>query len=214
MLARTMTRLAALGVWLLVAVCAAYWGFKLLVQPAPVPPQANTLSSGQALRGDLTRLLGAEPEPEAPVVVAAASRFRLIGVVAPRSPVAAAEGLALITVDGKPARAYRVGAVIEGDLVLQRVRARGADLGARGAPAASVALDVAPLPPAATGVPGAAPGLPPAVAVRPLPNMALRPGQPRLSPSGNEIVNGEADDGTADDEMPAAAPLRQGVQTQ
>jgi general secretion pathway protein C len=214
MLVRTMTRLSALGLWLLVAACAAYWGLKLFVRPAPVPPQAGTVASGPALRGDLTRLLGTAPVvEEETTVVAASSRFRLIGVVAPRSPQAAAEGLALIAVDGKPAKAYRVGAAIEGELVLQRVRARGADLGARGAPTAAVALDVAALPPAATGRPG---GLPPGAAPgapRPLPNLAVRPGQPRVSADGNEVVNGENDDGMSDD-PPTPAPMRQGLQTQ
>ncbi|MBT9486507.1 MAG: hypothetical protein IV093_03255 [Rubrivivax sp.] len=212
-----MTRLAALGLWLLVAACAVFWGLKLFVRPAPVPPQAATVASGPTLRGDLTRLLGAAPVvEEEPTVVAAAARFRLIGVVAPRSTRAAAEGLALIAVDGKPAKAYRVGAAIEGDLVLQRVRARGADLGARGAPTAAVALDVAALPAAATGRPGGLPGQPPGAAgpgaVRPLPNMGVRPGQPRVSADGNEVVNGE-DDGSSDD-PPTPAPVRQGVHTQ
>lgn len=217
-----MTRLVALGLWLLVAVCAVYWGLKLFVRAAPVPPQAATVASGPALRGDLTRLLGTAPEAqeEEPVVVAAAARFRLLGVVAPRSPRAGGEGLALIAVDGKPAKAYRVGAAVEGDLVLQRVRARGADLGARGAPAASVALEVAALPPAATGRPGAlpvqAPGAGAPGALRPLPNQAVRPGQPRVSVDGNEMVNGEDDAGADDPPAPAPspAPTRQGLYTQ
>ena len=87
---------------------------------------------GRAARGDLTRLLGVDP---APVVAAAApepaadARFKLVGVVSPRSPQAAREGLALIAVDGKPPRAYRVGAVVDGPNVLQAVNARGATLG-------------------------------------------------------------------------------------
>lgn len=220
MTARTITRLAALGLWLLVAACAAFWGLKLFVRAAPVPPQAATVASGPALRGDLTRLLGTAPEvqEEEPTVVAAAARFRLLGVVAPRSPRAGGEGLALIAVDGKPAKAYRVGAAIEGDLVLQRVRARGADLGARGAPSAAVALEVAALPAAATGRPGAMPGQPPGAggpgALRPLPNQAVRPGQPRVSADGNEVVNGEDDGGTDDPPTPAPAPARQGLYTQ
>ena len=93
-----MTRIATLGVWVAVAAAAVFWGMKLFVRTAPVPAQATTVSGSQALRGDLTRLLGAAAEPEdtEEPVVAAASRFRLIGVVAPRSPKAAGEGLALI----------------------------------------------------------------------------------------------------------------------
>jgi general secretion pathway protein C len=212
MLARTVTRLAALGVWMLVAACAAFWGLKLFVRPAAVPPQTSTVPTVQALRGDLTRLLGAEPEPQdnTPVPVAAAARFRLIGVVAPRSPQAAAEGLALIAVDGKPPKAYRVGAAVEGDLVLQRVRARGADLGARGSSTAAVALDVAALPAAATGVPGG--GAPGAAPPRPLPNLAQRPGAARLPTDAADAATGEPDDDTSD-QIPHATPLRPGLET-
>jgi general secretion pathway protein C len=50
-------------------------------------------------------------------------------VVSPKASQAGREGLALIAVDGKPARAYRVGALIEGTHVLKSVSARGALLG-------------------------------------------------------------------------------------
>lgn len=99
-------------------------------------------------RGDLTRLFGVDAAPVAAAAQAPAdSRFRLIGVAAPR---ATGEGLALIAVDGKPPRAYRVGASVDGDTVLQAVRARGATLGLRGGPAV-VTLEIPPLPAAATG---------------------------------------------------------------
>lgn len=208
MFLRGATKIGALAVWLLVGLCAVFWGLKLFVRPAPVPPQAGTVATTQALRGDLTRLLGMAPEPEdeAPLPVAAASRFRLIGVVAPRSPRAAAEGLALIAIDGKPAKAYRVGAAVDGELVLQTVRARGADLGARGANAAAVALSISPLPPAATGVPGA-PALP--AGVRP-PGTGQRPLAPNLRAEND--LNGE-DDG-APEPAPSVVPIQRGQATQ
>lgn len=207
MFLRGATKIGALAVWLLVGLAAVFWGLKLFVRPAPVPAQAGTVATTQALRGDLTRLLGTAPEPEeedeAPV--AAASRFRLIGVVAPRSPRAAAEGVALIAIDGKPARAYRVGTAVEGDLVLQAVRARGADLGARGANAAAVALTVSPLPPPATGVPGA---LPPSGLPRP-PGAGPRPVAPTLRSDAD--INGEGDDG---EPAPTSVPIQRGQATQ
>jgi general secretion pathway protein C len=113
---------------------------------------------GPVVRGDLTRLLGNDPPP--PVVAAAAevpadARFQLIGVVTPRATAAAREGLALIAVDGKPAKAYRVGAVIDGSTILKSVAARGAMLGPRdGAPLVSLTL----APPAAATT-GALPSL-------------------------------------------------------
>lgn len=212
MFLRGATKIGALTVWLLVGLCAVFWGLKLFVRPAPLPPQAGTVATAQALRGDLTRLLGAAPEIEddTPVPVAASSRFRLIGVVAPRSPKAAAEGLALIAIDGKPAKAYRVGAPVDGELVLQSVRARGADLGARGNRTAAIALDVAPLPPAATGVPGVAAAPPPGV--RPPGGPAgPRPMAPNLRPEGD--LTGEADDGVPEP-APSVVPIRQGQSTQ
>ena len=81
--------------------------------------------------------------------VQADSRFRLIGVVAPRASSAQAEGLALIATDGKPAKAYRVGREVDGELVLLGVHARGASLGPRGQPA-QIDLQLPALPPPTT----------------------------------------------------------------
>jgi len=212
MLTRTVTRLATFGVWAVVAACAAFWGLKVFVQPLPLPATAQTVSDAQVLRGDPSRVLGATVEPEVVVpVVAAASRFKLIGVVAPRAPSAAAEGLALIAIDGRPARAYRVGAQVEGDLVLQRVRVRGADLGGRDAPVASVALDVAPLPPPATGRPGAVAVPPPMNTPRPLP--PPRPAAPAAM-SVSEPTGEDDGDSMAEQVEPNMVPIRPGMQTQ
>jgi general secretion pathway protein C len=149
MLARWWT----LVVWALVAAGTLFWGLRLLVSAPSVPPSTPVAAQGTAVHGDLTRLLGADPAPD-PVASAAApppdARFQLIGVVTPRAPAAAREGLALIAVDGKPAKAYRVGAVIDGQTVLKSVAARGAMLGPRdGAP--QVSLSLVPPPAAATG---------------------------------------------------------------
>jgi general secretion pathway protein C len=217
--AQVVARTATFGVWAALAASLVFWGLRLFASTTPVPPQAVTPPTSQALRGDLTRLFGAAPgaEDAEPVVVAAASRFKLIGVVAPRSPQAASQGLALIAVDGKPARAYRGGASIDGDLVLQRVRARGADLGARGGAAASVALDIAPLLAAATGTLPAAGAAPLAGGVRAGPALLARPGTP-LARQDNQDLAGEADDGDAEPTQPSPAHQpgmrNQGVQTQ
>ena len=141
-----------LAVWALAAASALFWGFKIFAKPLPLPSQAQVASPGAAARGDLTRLLGVDPPP--PVVVtdepAPDARFQLIGVVSPRATQAAREGLALIAVDGKPPKAFRVGTVVDGQNVLQTVNARGATLGPRDG-AAAVALNLAPQAPAATG---------------------------------------------------------------
>jgi general secretion pathway protein C len=157
------TRWLAFAVWAAVAASAVAWGLRLFVASPPVPAHASVALPAPAV-GDLARLFGAEPVPEpdeaGPEPVADA-RFQLIGVVAPRSPSAAREGVALISVDGKPPRAFRVGATVEGEQVLQSVQQRGATLGPRGG-AAMVALSIPPPAPAATGTLPAA-GVPPGV---------------------------------------------------
>ena len=148
-----MARWLAFSVWALVAASAAAWGLKLFVSAPAAPPQTQVIAPSAALRGDLTRIFGADAPaaaPDAPPEPAASSRFQLVGVVAPRAGHAVGQGLALIAVDGKAARAYRIGAVVEGETVLQSVRARGASLGPRGG-VATVALEIPPLPSAATG---------------------------------------------------------------
>lgn len=150
-----LARLAAFFVWALVAACVVYWSLKLLVR-APSAPAHSVAGTGAAPeRGDLTRLLGVSLV--APVSALAttpqASRFRLHGVIAPKGKPAAkptGQGVALISVDGKPPRAYAVGARVDNDLVLQSVSLRGASIGLAGG-AASVNLEASPLPVAATG---------------------------------------------------------------
>ncbi|MDP3083886.1 MAG: type II secretion system protein N, partial [Rubrivivax sp.] len=125
------------------------------------------------LQGDWTRVLGADPVLAVAAVAApvADARFRLLGVVAPRSPRASGEGVALIAVDGKPPRAYRVGAVVDGEHVLQAVQARSASLGPRGG-AAVVALQIPPPQAASTGSLTGAGTAPPKVDAGPA-NLAL-----------------------------------------
>ena len=140
----------AFGLWAAVAASALYWGLKLFVPGTPVPPHAMVAAMAASPRGDLTRLLGADPVAQAAAAPLASSRFQLIGVVAPRGEFPSREGVALIAVDGKPAKVYRVGAVVEGDTVLQAVAQRGAKLGPREGEA-TVSLDIPPPAPAATG---------------------------------------------------------------
>ncbi len=151
--------------WALAAASAAFWGLRLFASTTPLPAHTRVAEPAAAARGDLTRLFGVDAPP--PQAAAEAepppnARFQLIGVLSPRAANAAGEGLALIAVDGKPPRAFRVGAVVDGPHILKTVNARGATIGPRdGAPA--VALNLAPVPSAATGVlPSAgAPQLPP-----------------------------------------------------
>jgi general secretion pathway protein C len=119
----------------LVAASAVAWGYKLFTPSQPVPAHAVLAGSTAALGADLSRLFGAEPAPAQPDAAAPpppeASRFQLIGVAAPRAGAAPDEGVALIAVDGKPPRAFRVGRVVDGEQVLLAVHARGAAIGPR-----------------------------------------------------------------------------------
>ncbi len=128
-------RLAAFVIWAAVAASVVFWALQLWSRPIAVPAQAVLVSTADGFHGDTARVLGTDaalPGLPAAEPVAADPRFRLLGVVAPRAAQAGAPGVALIATDGKPAKAYRVGAVVEGELVLQAVRSRGASLGPRG----------------------------------------------------------------------------------
>ena len=117
------------ALWALVGLSAVHWGLKLggrgdaVDVPAP-PPRPVAAVDPTAL----ARLLGsASNAVAAPVATAPAlaSRFQLVGVVA---GVSSGGGAALISVDGKPARTYRVGSAIEEGVVLQSVHGRQAVL--------------------------------------------------------------------------------------
>lgn len=202
-----------------------FWALKFFVPTVTAPGHAVVASAAGVARGDLTRLFGADaPEPvdeeEEAAPAAETSRFQLLGVVAPKGASTGGQGVALIAVDGQPAKAFRVGAVVDGDLVLREVRQRGADLGPRTGDT-RVALEVPPLAPAATGSlppaganlppqPGALNGTVPAFAaqalpgapgVRPgvrMPPRAVMPGQP-VPPApvpGQAVPGGDTGDPT------------------
>ena len=78
------SRLLSLLIWAAVAASAFYWGLRLLVKPIPVPGQALVASVAAPLGGDLSRLLGTPPAQPLAAAAPADSRFKLIGVVAPR----------------------------------------------------------------------------------------------------------------------------------
>lgn len=112
-------------VWAAAAASAAYWGLKLSAGGAGPLPAAGLRPPAAADPAAIARLLGAgaaaqsaSPQPSA------ASRFQLVGVVADKSE----QGAALIAVDGKPAKPYRIGARIDEGLVLQSVQPRRAVL--------------------------------------------------------------------------------------
>jgi general secretion pathway protein C len=146
-----MARLSAFVIWALVAAALVFWGMRLVVRADPVPLNAAVVGESTSARGDLSRLFGAEPVAQAAVAPAASTRFRLLGVMAAKpGPEGTAPGVALISIDGKPARAFTAGARIEDQLVLQNVSLRTASVGVDKGPASFV-LELPALPPPATG---------------------------------------------------------------
>jgi general secretion pathway protein C len=120
-----LSRVSAFVVWAVVAASLAFWGLRLLARSADVPGDALPVSMGHAVRGDLARLFPA-PVKETTVAEqpALASRMKLIGVVAPpRENPTAESGIALISLDGKPPRAVRVGQRVDRreDIVVQSI---------------------------------------------------------------------------------------------
>lgn len=129
---------ASLLVWALVAFSAVAWGLRWsasgnadalspLAQPTPAEPELEAAA----------RSLGALPAAAlaAPTL---ASRFQLLGVLSG----GASQGAALIAVDGKPARPYRVGRVVVDDLVLQSAQGRRVSLGASAQGPAALTLEL------------------------------------------------------------------------
>ena len=113
------------GLWALVAASAAYWGLKLSGTDtvATAPPAAR--SPAPVDPAAVARVLGSSPAvATAAPAPSAASRFALVGVVANRGH----GGAALIAIDGKPPKPFRVGSALEEGLVLQSVGARQAVL--------------------------------------------------------------------------------------
>jgi general secretion pathway protein C len=175
-----MAKLWTFGLWAAVAASAVFWGLKLFVPARPAPPHATVAALATSPRGDLTRLFGTDPVAAVAEAPPANARFQLVGVVAPRAAFPSREGVALIAVDGKPPKAYRVGAAVENNLVLQSVAQRGASLGPRDG-AATVALDIPPPAAAATGSLPSVSVAPPAVPVPPRPGAPGFPGPQRAN---------------------------------
>ena len=151
-----LSRWLAWCVWALVSASVVYWGYLFFAPGQSAPLQAAVAVPKAVQRGDLTRLFGPDEAPKsaADALPPPDKRFTLLGVVAPRARAgssAAREGIALIAVEGKPAKAYRVGAIVDGDTIVQTVAARSVTLGPRGGPAV-VSLDIPP-PPVATPAP-------------------------------------------------------------
>ncbi|MFZ5487446.1 MAG: type II secretion system protein N [Pseudomonadota bacterium] len=127
-------RLATFVLWLLAAASVAYWGLRLAGRTQDVALPAVVTAPAAPDVQAIARLLGAGAAPVAAAAPQAslASRFALIGVLAGQH---SGGGAALIAIDGKPPKPYRVGAQVEDGLVLLALGPREARLGPPGGPA-------------------------------------------------------------------------------
>jgi general secretion pathway protein C len=213
---RMFARLSAFVIWSLVAAAVVFWVLRFGVSSPQAPAFAVPIDRAAPPRGDLARLFGAPPvvavaeeaRPEAP------SRFRLVGVMAPRSSTpegTGAYGLALIAVDGKPPRAFAVGSKLDTDLVLQSVGLRTAALGSAQGPR-TVLLELPALPAPATGTLPASgsPAPPPPAVMAPPPRPGAAPAAvppPAMAPAMSPAPLPAS-------AMPAAVPAAPGAMNQ
>jgi general secretion pathway protein C len=124
--ARWAPRLVTFAVWALALASAVAWGLKSSADPAG-PHSAVQAAAVPIDSAAVGRVLGATGP--APVAVAdMAGRFVLLGVVADPQRQG---GAALIALDGKPPRPYRVGSVVDEGVLLQSVEPRRAVLAQR-----------------------------------------------------------------------------------
>jgi general secretion pathway protein C len=136
-------RLGTLVLWAAAAASAVFWGLRLSAPPASLPALAVLPAPAVPDAQGLARLLGAVPaavgaSPAAPSA-SLASRFVLIGVLSGRQ---SGGGAALIAVDGRPAKPYRLGAQVDQDLVIQALGPRQVQLGPRQGAPATLTLDM------------------------------------------------------------------------
>lgn len=141
-------RLATFLLWSLAAASAVFW-----VLQNWNPSATTTSTDGSVIKAQLAST--AEPAPDLTPQVAAAlgaknataltpaaemtalqARLQLQGVLA----VGTARGAALISVDSKPAKPYRVGSAIESDLEVISVAPREASIGKAGQAAFTLTL--------------------------------------------------------------------------
>ena len=107
------SRLSALVIWAAVAASLAYWGLRWLAQPIAVPANALSVSMDSGSKGDFRRLLSG-PAAASPQAIDAGAQSALAGRIQLQGAFASGDasgfsGVALLSVDGQPPRAVRVG---------------------------------------------------------------------------------------------------------
>lgn len=118
--------LGTTGVWVLAAASVVFWGLRLAAPPESAAPPALVSAPVSVDPAEVAKAFGATTAPVASLTPDAGNRFVLLGVVADGDQ----RGAALIAVDGKAPRPYRVGQQLGDGYVLQSVDLRAAKLGA------------------------------------------------------------------------------------
>jgi general secretion pathway protein C len=129
-----------MALWTAAAASVVYWTLALTAPRAvPLPPPAPSAAAAIDPIA-VARLLGGSDAlpPVAAQAAPAVSRFALIGVVSGNR----SGNAALIAVDGKPAKPYKVGSAIEDGLVLQSASPRQVTLAATSGGPALFTLDM------------------------------------------------------------------------
>ena len=140
---RLVLHTATFAAWALAAAGVGYWVLQISANTGQVNvPLVVSANGGPSNANDpavLARLLGAlAPQAAAPVNN---NRFVLKGVVSG----ALGQEAALIVIDDKPAKAFRVGSAIEDGLILQSVAPRNVTLTASKGDPARLTLEMPPL---------------------------------------------------------------------
>jgi general secretion pathway protein C len=116
---RTAPQLATALLFAALCATATYWGLQLFAPPVAIAPSGSLVDWDKA--PDLataSRLFGSVPSAEqAAQAAVASSNIKVIGVAA-----ASARGSAVLSIDGKPARAYLAGEPIDEHARLVEVR--------------------------------------------------------------------------------------------
>ena len=173
---RMSSRWTGFFIWALVAASTAFWGIKIFAAPRPVPSGAQA-PQAIAANGPMERLFGAVvvATVAAPPQHPESERFQLVGVIAAPGAADTRDGVAIVSIDGQPAKPWHIGATLDGNTTLLAVAKRTADFGPQGGPTAfslqlpePAAAETGTLPVAvsqggSTQPAQVAPGLPPAV---------------------------------------------------
>ncbi len=141
-------RIATFLLAALAAASATYWVLKWQATvPSNLTASVVYTAAPKADPQLVARVLGGgQASVSVKLVSSAASHFKLSGVLANR----ANGSYALISVDGKPAKPYRVGAQVNDDLVLHSVEPRSASLATSLQAPVSVMLELPKPTPAST----------------------------------------------------------------